>query len=694
MFLKKIILRDWKAYVDGRFEFPAPTARKNVVLIGAPNGYGKTSLFEAMVLGMFGRYGLPLIARAPMSGVEDSKLTTTYNHFLSGALHRRALDQGRASCSVELEFDDEEDGPLIVKRTWHFSTSGTGAGQHRPQEEELIVYEGHEARPVRIPPSEREAGGNDYLQAYIARKLIPHTLATFFMFDGEQVQALASRDMAAQVRTGIEGLLGIPVLRELAEDLRKYAANRRTGQGAASDEVIKRIELELKVLGEDKADLISKLEGQSPEIDALTTKRDQLTRELGSFGSGSVALLRDRQEQLLRFKQERERIWGEFGELLINELPLALVGETLREKTRKQLKAEESLAQWTADKTQVEGRVDKYMVAVETEIDRVRPPLNDEQQIDVCKRVRQALNALWDPPSRECADAIRHELLGPAERGQAIAHLEQIGGLSTAELSDLIDQADRYEKQIRGLETEIAEVQGIAPHADAKVLEIKEISARLEALNRTRGGFQSRLDAVEAEIGSKRQELARYVKSRHDAAPSLRRAERADTVAEAIDKIVRDAIPGQVKAVGNAMTEAWLAMAHKTLVKKVDIDSACDVRLLSSSGRDTRDLDLSAGEQQVFAQSLISAIANVSGRSFPIIVDTPLGRLDVKHRMGVLKHFLSRSGQVILLSTDTEVVEQYYDAIRTRVSKTYRVDHVDDGEIGVSRPVAGYFEEA
>ena len=64
MHLRHLVLQDWKAYVNGRFEFPAPTPRRNVVLIGAKNGYGKTSLFEAIVLGLFGRDGLPLIARA------------------------------------------------------------------------------------------------------------------------------------------------------------------------------------------------------------------------------------------------------------------------------------------------------------------------------------------------------------------------------------------------------------------------------------------------------------------------------------------------------------------------------------------------------------------------------------------------------------------------------------------------------
>lgn len=54
MHLSHITLRDWKAYTTANFDFPAPASGRNIVLIGAPNGYGKTSLFEAIVLGMFG----------------------------------------------------------------------------------------------------------------------------------------------------------------------------------------------------------------------------------------------------------------------------------------------------------------------------------------------------------------------------------------------------------------------------------------------------------------------------------------------------------------------------------------------------------------------------------------------------------------------------------------------------------------
>lgn len=74
-----------------------------------------------------------------------------------------------------------------------------------------------------------------------------------------------------------------------------------------------------------------------------------------------------------------------------------------------------------------------------------------------------------------------------------------------------------------------------------------------------------------------------------------------------------------------------------------------------------------------------------------MVIDTPLGRLDVAHRKGVLNHLVQRGHQVILLSTNTEVVGEYLSEIEPYVQKKYLVTFEREGDIGVSSVKEGYF---
>ena len=58
MYLSRIRLQNWRSYVDQTFVFPKPSSRKPLVLVGAMNGHGKTSLLIALYVGMFGRFGI------------------------------------------------------------------------------------------------------------------------------------------------------------------------------------------------------------------------------------------------------------------------------------------------------------------------------------------------------------------------------------------------------------------------------------------------------------------------------------------------------------------------------------------------------------------------------------------------------------------------------------------------------------
>lgn len=75
----------------------------------------------------------------------------------------------------------------------------------------------------------------------------------------------------------------------------------------------------------------------------------------------------------------------------------------------------------------------------------------------------------------------------------------------------------------------------------------------------------------------------------------------------------------------------------------------------------------------------------------PTIIDTPLGRLDSSHRRHLVdRYFPLASHQVILLSTDEEIVGGYHKALAPFVAHHYRLAH--DEAFGQTRIEPGYFE--
>jgi DNA sulfur modification protein DndD len=62
----------------------------------------------------------------------------------------------------------------------------------------------------------------------------------------------------------------------------------------------------------------------------------------------------------------------------------------------------------------------------------------------------------------------------------------------------------------------------------------------------------------------------------------------------------------------------------------------------------------SAGAEQIVAMSLIGALIQCSVKDAPVIMDTPLGRLDSTHRKNIMKWIPEMAGQVMLFVTSTE----------------------------------------
>jgi DNA sulfur modification protein DndD len=132
-------------------------------------------------------------------------------------------------------------------------------------------------------------------------------------------------------------------------------------------------------------------------------------------------------------------------------------------------------------------------------------------------------------------------------------------------------------------------------------------------------------------------------------------------------------------------------LRKRTLVSELRIDpQRFTVELRNGDGRAILADRLSAGERQLLAVSLLWGLARASGRPLPVVTDTPLGRLDASHRVHLVERYLPHaSHQMILLSTDKEIDDDYYQRLKPWISHSYRLEF--DEEAGGTRIFPGYF---
>jgi DNA sulfur modification protein DndD len=99
---------------------------------------------------------------------------------------------------------------------------------------------------------------------------------------------------------------------------------------------------------------------------------------------------------------------------------------------------------------------------------------------------------------------------------------------------------------------------------------------------------------------------------------------------------------------------------------------------------------LSEGEKQIFAISVLWGLSRASAHPLPAIIDTPMARLDAAHRSNLVeRYFPYASHQVLILSTDTEVDRQYYQALEPHIARAYHLRY--DEESRSTHGEEGYF---
>jgi DNA sulfur modification protein DndD len=657
MILDYIRLENFGAYEGYQEAVLTPEEGRPVILFGGMNGGGKTTLLDAMQLALYG-------SKAKLS----NRGRMGYRDYLRDCIHRSA-DPGEGS-GVTLRFRRTVEGVVShfeLRRSWRVGVKGI--------EETLRVLRDGDYDDIFTDH------WDEVIEAYL-----PVGISNLFFFDGEQIKDLAEGGNAAAILgTAINSLLGLDLVERLDADLRVFE-RRKKSEG----------------LDPEAARLLAQTQAEVEQIDR---EQERLAMETGSLVNEAGRLGKDLRDREKRFKEEggdlflrRRELESEMAELARKKsatedklrelaagpLPLLMVDHLLgdvEEQARKESEIRHNLLLVEA-MTERDESVMKWLKA-----EKLAAPVlkKVDQKLTADRKVRAAsasepllldadahfpahLSHLRSRVLPEVVESSRQLMRGIGDLSERIARLE-------AELGRVPDE-DRIASYQKELD------QARKAHIE-KMGELNALKIRAEVLERQRKEAEARLDRFgERDIDARVAEDDRHRMLRH-----------SKRVRETLIKFRTGVIRRHVTNMEALMLEAFRTLLRKSdLVHSLTIDP--ETFQITLTGRDNQLLPfdrLSAGERQLLATALLWGLARASGRPVPTVIDTPLGRLDSSHRRHLVeRYFPMASHQVLLLSTDEEIVGAYHKALEPYVARHYLLAH--DEALGHTHIKQGYFE--
>lgn len=680
MHLQRVQLRNWRSYRAAEFRFVPPKGRRNVILIGAMNGTGKTSLLHALYLGLFGRETMPFFEGVTL-GASDEERVRSYRHLIQRSLHRPAVNDAQPKASVGLTLSNGEHS-VSVARTWYFKPGGSAR--------DLNTNEGEETR-IEVDGRVRRVADWQDANNTVAQLLFPANVLPCFFFDGEQAQKRVEAAGSQAVADAVHALYGTALLRELKASLRTYVAAQRQAVkrdvGDVREEELNRkrtrrdeLEAELQRIGSEQQSvavtLTEKLELRQLAIRELT----QVT------GDATIDL-----QQLAQRKQDAERLEGDLRRALCDgladlALPMALRlwGSALRE----QLQSEQVRDRWLILRDETRSKAETIVkAALPRDAALTIPALTDTQRDMLEVRLRSALESLWSPPPQGCASAYLHEYLGASDRAATLARLST---LLSAPAYDVARTAHEWHEirrrvadlqqqwdSLRDLEPKMAAIRRRITELDT---EVQHLTSRKSALDTSEKGHRSELADIKAAIGQMEQ-------LRRKMGPVEHRLDMAERVREVIDDATDELARACKAALEHACTQHFRRMITSEYHKHVvSFDDELQPVLRLGTSEPIYVSTLSGAQKRAFGLAFTLAVADVSGETAPLIIDTPVGNLDSEYRNRILEYLaITAKGQVIYLSHDEEISADYARTLEPYVLQKYlvRFEPIADGS-GIS----------
>lgn len=654
MILDKLSLHNFAIYKgEQEFDLNPVSKTKPIILIGAMNGSGKTTFLQSIDFLLYGKN----------SNTFKSQ-NLSYEGYLEKNIHKDHKDEG---ASISLNFRKQTRGKeenFKVVRMWKKNGEKI--------KENLFVYV------------------NDNLDDLITKdwdnfieQILPAKVAQLFFFDGEKIEQLADLDQSKEVlRKAIDSLLGLEIVTRLNLDLEEFAKKSAVLSKDDKDlKTINELENQVNLINQD----IKKLEEKKIKLEDDSTKIkfeiSSLDQELERSGLSFFEKKKQIELALENKNKENEELKNQLINIASEEGPLLIVRKEIKEIEEKLL----------------------------NNINQNKKDLASEEKNNLIKDIKLFVEK--DCNDHNFREKLFNFLLSRQTKTFSLNEdFSKINGLNFENLKDIQNKIlpdldkkinfnlNQLKENIIDIERLEIEFKKIPAEDKIKPIINKQESLKIEVIQ-ILGAIKQINEQIEQKNSEKRPkefQLKKLYQIQSDKKTELLDSERFVVFSEKtqiiMDEFKKRVLEHHILKLENFIKECFnFLIRKKEFLEKVKIDiNNFELLLFDKKNRNIETSTLSAGERQLLAVAILWALAKASNKLSPTIIDTPLGRLDSKHRLNLVeKYFPNASHQVILLSTDEEINKNYLNIMKDSVSKSYLINF--DPKLNGTVVEKGYF---
>lgn len=664
MLFKKLVFQNYKTYY-GVQELnlnitPSPDTdiQKNIILVGGLNGAGKTTIIRAIQDVLYGS-----------RDISDDE----YKKKFSNVINNTFFVEGGNTCSVSLFLETESGEEWQLQVKWYFDKRKVMTHFER----DLYI------KPAGADRVKKRKVENHEMYNKLIDRIMPFHASPFFIFDGEEVKEIILRQSSKEMRESIHKITGMHAYEQLIKDLME--ANKEIDR-----------ELTRAVRNQEVGKLNDELEEVEEELGKYEKRQTVLRKKLHQIKIDIEKLHMERQDILLNNSKSREEFVkvltrtqeqkNQAEETLNKEYQKNIISIILSDQItqlKKVLKEEKEYRDFKVAREHSLRPYRKFMDSLL--VKEVTPPLTAEQ----IEQINKIGEEIW---------------LGSTERN--LEELSELHDLSKSDYNTLISfgiynrsRFTELRNKITTLNLEHERIMMELKNAPESV-DTTNIDAKLSSLSKEEGELSLRSRSTVKKVRSLedqkvniRNKISRISPEKIGNYEELQQQQRQVT---ATIKALKEFIQEDTKLKAKIIQSEFSNMLNKLFRKqdefgKIEFDiETYSIRLYNDKMQEVSIQDRSAGEMQMISSALIWAMIKVSDLDLPVVIDTPLGRLDSYHRNQLIEHYYNHlSHQVIILSTDTEITKEYIDIMSKYTIREYMLDYDQIKKYTIIRD--GYF---